>query len=436
MRTAIGTLRGRVGAAALAVALASQASGETLDDAWRLALESDSKVAAAVAQSDAAAAELAVARAARRPNLTASSSTSRFRDAPAFDFSGAGLPIVLPLFGGNTFTTAEARVSVPVYSGGAVAATIASAGAAHDSRERAVAAVIAAVKLGVAQAYLGVLRAQSALDVARSATASLRAHAKDVEDMRRSGAVPTNDYLAATVSLADAEQRELQADRGLAIARAAYNRATGRPLDASVAVEALPESFSVVPAPATLTELVANARTSRAELASLDAAASAWTARAEAAQAGRRPQLVVSGGYTYLENDVLNRRDYWSVALGVRWSPFDGGRTRETAAALHRQSDAAAAQRRDETLAVELEVTTAWHLRDAARARLAVAASAVQQADENLRVVRDRYRNGEGTNTEVLDAEALRTLTLGNRDSARYDAILSDLELAHAAARL
>jgi outer membrane protein len=426
----------RLGAAILLAALSSRVSAETLEDAWRLALGSDLKVVAAVAQTDAAAAELAAARAARLPNLTASSSTSRFRDPPAFDFSGAGLPVVLPLFGGNAFTMAEARVSVPVYSGGAVAATIASADAAHDSRERAAAAVISSVKLGVAEAYLGVLRAESALDVARSATASLRAHADDIEDMRRSGAVPTNDYLAAAVSLADAEQRELQADRALAIARATYNRATGRPLDAGVTVEVLPAAYSAAPPGATLTELVASARASRAELASLDAAATAWTARAEAARAGRRPQLSLSGGYTYLENDVLNRRDYWSVTLGVRWSPFDGGRTRETATALGRQSDAAVAERNDEALAVELEVTTAWHLRDAARARLTVTASAVQQADENLRVVRDRYRNGEGTNTEVLDADALRTLTLGNLDSARYDAILSDLRLAHAAGRL
>jgi outer membrane protein len=427
----------RLGAtAALLLALAGHASAETLEDAWRLALGSDLKVAAATAETDAAAAQLKAARAARLPTLTASSSTSRFRDAPAFDFSGAGLPIVLPLFSGNTFTMAEAKVSVPVYSGGAVTASIASASATHDSRERAAAAVVAGMKLGVAEAYIGVLRAQSALDVARAATASLRAHERDVEDMRRSGAVPTNDYLAAAVSLADAQQRELTADQSLAIARAGYNRATGRALDAMVTIDALPRSFSAVPGDATLADLVASARASRAELASLDAAASAWSAQANATQAARRPQLTVSGGYTYLENDVLNRNDYWSVALGVRWSPFDGGRTRETAAALRHQSDAALAERNDRARSVELEVTTAWHLRAAARARLDVAASAVQQADENLRVVRDRYRNGEGTNTEVLQAEALQTLSLGNLDSARYDAILADLRLAYAAGRL
>jgi outer membrane protein len=417
-------------------ALAATASAETLDDAWRTALSADLKVAAAADQAAAATAELEAARAARFPSLTASSSTNRFRDAPEFDFSGAGLPITLPLFSGNTVTMADARVTMPVFTGGALAANVLSATANRDSRVSAATATTAAVKLGVAAAYVGVLRAQSALGVARSAAASLRAHTADVEDMRRSGAVPTNDYLAAAVSLADAEQRELAADRGFAIARAAYNRAVGRPLDAVVSLDPLPPSFAVVPATVTLAELTGSARANRAELASLDSAASAWTAKAAATEAGRRPQLSVSGGYTHLDNEVLNRRDYWSVTLGVRWSPFDAGRTRASTAALRHAADATTAERNDRAAAIDLEVTTAWLERDAARARIGVATTAVQQADENLRVVRDRYRNGEGTNTEALTAETLRTQSLANLDSARYDAALAELTLAYAAGRL
>ena len=56
----------------------------------------------------------------------------------------------------------------------------------------------------------------------------------------------------------------------------------------------------------------------------------------------------------------------------------------------------------------------------------------IAQAEENLRVVRDRYRNGEGTNTEVLDAEALRSLTRGNLADARFDAAMAEYRLARA----
>ena len=45
----------------------------------------------------------------------------------------------------------------------------------------------------------------------------------------------------------------------------------------------------------------------------------------------------------------------------------------------------------------------------------------MEQAEENWRVVRDRYRNGEGTNTEVLDAEVLRSQSRSNFDNADFD---------------
>jgi outer membrane protein TolC len=58
------------------------------------------------------------------------------------------------------------------------------------------------------------------------------------------------------------------------------------------------------------------------------------------------------------------------------------------------------------------------------------------QADENLRVARDRYRNGVGTHTEVLDAEALRSLTDSNHLNAHYDLHLARLRLKKAVGEL
>ena len=65
-----------------------------------------------------------------------------------------------------------------------------------------------------------------------------------------------------------------------------------------------------------------------------------------------------------------------------------------------------------------------------------VAGSAVDQARENLRVVRNRYDAGASTNVEVLDAVALRIQALSNRDDARYEYALATLRLAQAAGLL
>jgi outer membrane protein TolC len=422
-------------AATIAAALlaAAAAGGETLGEAWRAALAGDATLLAARERAAAAQARLLAARAARLPEVSLSASADRWRDTPAFDFTAAGIPAVLPLWSGETLTMTDARLTVPLYTAGMIGANVSAAEAAAAARDRSAAALEQDVKLAVAETYVAVLSAASALAVAQTNRSSLAAHADDVAVMQRTGQVPRNDLLAANVALADAQQRVLQAENALAVARAAYNRRVGRPLDA--AVELSPD-LPVAAEGGELAELAAAARANRAELAGLEAAAAALEASAAAQRAERRPQLEAHGGYTSFENDVLNREDFWSIGLGVRWRLFDGGRSRESAAALSAESRATERERADLATLIELQVQSAWLDRAATRARIAVAEGAVGQAEENLRVVRDRYRNGEGTNTEVLDAEGLRAQALDNLDNARYDAALAGFRLARATGTL
>ena len=81
---------------------------------------------------------------------------------------------------------------------------------------------------------------------------------------------------------------------------------------------------------------------------------------------------------------------------------------------------------------VDLQVRRAWNDRGEAGSRLQVAQSAVEQASENLRVVRNRYQAGASTNAEVLDAEALREQSMSNLDNARFEVELAGLRLARA----
>lgn len=411
-------------------------SAETLEDAWRHALEADRVLQAHEIRDTAREASLDAARAARLPTLTLATEASRWRDTPAFELGV--VPGALPLFDGRSTTMSQVSLTYPLYSGRSIAANVTAAAASLDASRAARGTLVQTRKLEVAAAYVEVLRAESALDVARANAASLAAHSRDVADLERGGIVARNDALAAAVALADAEQRSLAAENALAVARAAYNRALGRPLSAAVVVEpAMPRVPAVAAVDAAdeqaaLQALVDRALATRGELAQLDAAADGLAAQAEAARAPTRPQVFLTGGYTAIDNEVLNRDDFWSLAVGVRWSLFDGGRSKSTASALARESEAVALDRAELAAQIELEVRRAWLELVSSRARLAVMEGAIAQAEENLRVVRDRYRNGEGTNTEVLDAEALRSLTRGNLADARFDAAMAEYRLARA----
>lgn len=429
------TLVVALGTVLAAVAIAP-AGAETLEEAWRIAIARDLTLEAAANRVAAAEADLDAARADRRPSVSASANALGFDETPSFDFSGAGVPAQLPLFAGSSMVMVDARITLPLYTSGMTRHAIGAAESGVTAERHAAESLAQQVKLDVAERYVDVLRTASAAAVAEGNVASLAAHLREVEDMYQGGSVPRNDFLTASVSLADAEQRRLRSNNAIDSARAAYNRLLGRPLASDTELEqALPGIEQRIDE-SSLDALTALAIDRREELRSLQASAVALESRAESTQAASRPQLALTGGYTFLENDFLNQEDYWTVGVGVKWTLFDAGRTRGRAASLALRSDALLDQRRDMETIVALEVRQAWLLRDETARRIEVARRAVDQAEENLRVVRDRYRNGEGTNSEVLDAEALRSSSLGNYDDARYDAALARYRLARAVGSL
>lgn len=418
------------------IAMAPPASAETLQEAWQIATAEDLTIEAAELRVTAAEAELSAAKGGRWPTLVASANATSFNETPAFDFSAAGLPGQLPLFSGSSQLTADARVTWPIFTSGMLSNSVQAAKLSVNAQRKQAAAHSQDVRLNVAAAYVGVLRARSELGVADSQVRSLTQHVDDVEDMFNTGAVAKNDLLAAEVSLAAARQRQLQAQNSVDLASAVYNKALGRSLTDAVSLdENLPgiDARLDINSLQALTEL---AFSNREELAGLHSAADATGARAESTRAQSRPQLALVGGYTAMENNFLNREDFWSIGVGFQWAIFDANRSRDKANSLSLQSSALYREYRDLQSVIELQVHSAWLQLNETNARIELASHAVEQADENLRVVRDRYRNGEGTNTEVLDAEGLRTLSRSNYDNAQYDAAFARYRLQRATGTL
>ena len=70
------------------------------------------------------------------------------------------------------------------------------------------------------------------------------------------------------------------------------------------------------------------------------------------------------------------------------------------------------------------------------RKRIDVTSKAISQAEENLRAAKIRFQNGAAINTEVLDAETLRTKSYDNYYNAIYDAVLATFKLQRAVGTL
>lgn len=421
---------------ALAVVAPGAGFAETLEDAWRMALAHDNTLAAAQADVEGAQARERAARAARWPAVDANAGYTRLNASPELDVSTpAGAFRSGPLFRNDQLVTGSVGVKLPLYAGGAISAGIHAAHQALAAAKDDAQVTRADLKLEVAQDYVSVLRARRALETSDSSVASLTAHVSDVASMVSRELVSRSDLLAAQVALANAEEERLRSSNAVSLAFAAYNRLLGEPLDRTVALDGhLPADVTLGGQP--LSALVHEALAGRNELRGLAARADALAAQSRAAQGRRLPQLALTGGYTHFDNQILDRENFASVGVGFTWRLFDGGQARQDAAALSSESRAVRHRLDELRSQIELQVRQAWLDSQAAQARLSASRAAVAEADENLRTTRELYGAGMGTNTQVLDAVALRVTAVNNRDDAALDLELARLELAHAVGEL
>lgn len=410
-------------------------SAETLSEAWQMGLSRNMEFAAVAAETQSARADESAARAERWPSLTAAASYTQFDSAPQLDIVAAGMALQAPIFPDQAYASGGVQLKLPLYTGGRISAQI---GAAHKTAIGAAdseAAARSTLRLMIANAYVTVLRSQRLLRAAESSVTSLSAHASDVKLMVERELVTRSDSLAAQVALANAEQLRVQADNDVALAYASYNRLLGEPS------ERTPELDAVLPIETALSEqplndLMQSALNARSELAALSARAEALSLQSDAQRAMLLPQLELTGGYSYLENEILDRQGYAAVGIGVRWNIFDGGSVRNRSESLRRASRAAQYRLDDLRAQVQLEVRQAWLDVRAAQARIAALREARAQAEENLRMSRELYGGELGTNTQVLDAVTLQIAATNNHDNAVLDEALALLTLERAVGRL
>ena len=81
---------------------------------------------------------------------------------------------------------------------------------------------------------------------------------------------------------------------------------------------------------------------------------------------------------------------------------------------------------------VTLEVTLAHVAATTARRRIEHDRPAIAEANENLRLVRNRYRNGQATPTDIVDAEVTLTRAQQRLVSADYEYLESLVGLDYA----
>ena len=399
---------------------------ETIEDAWRIAIDNNHQIKSAQADTSASEQQLYSAQGQRLPELNVGSGYTQLNETPAAKANCAGQSAQFNTSQAGS-VKAQAIASLPLFTSGRISHSINAAEAALEAAQHNEVSSVLAIKMQVAEVYVSVLRLESALQVSQTHVDSLASHDKDVKNLYDQGVVAKNDWLAAHVELANAHQLVVQATSFLDIAKAHYNQLLDRELTEAVR---LAPQFPTMPE-GTLLQLSNSSQTQRPELLVLGEQIEALEQQAKSVKAGSLPQVSLNGGYQYQENRYQAFQGLWMVNVGVQWKIFDGS-IRHNSDALIRQAISLKEQRDDLSSLISLQVRQAWLDIQDAQTRIEFTRQAITQADENMKVTKDRYRQGLSTNTEVLNAEDLRTRSHDNFNNAIYDAALATLHLRRA----
>jgi outer membrane protein TolC len=283
-----------------------------------------------------------------------------------------------------------------------------------------------------AQAFVRVLQLEA---MARATDAAVAAGESDHERARarrEAGLVTEADVLAVAVHLADVRQRQIGVAGDLAVARMQLAEAVGLPLTSAVVpVRPVGRTASADGEALVRQALAMHPAARQADLHLQLADNGQRTARA-----ALWPTLSVQAGWEFNGATLGAQESSWLIGASVRVNVFRGfadtARMSETRHAYVR----AAADRERVARQIEVDVRGALAQLEAARAREDAGRTALAQARESQRIIRDRYEGGLATATDVLRA-AEATLDAESRaTAAEMDVILRTVALDRAVGRL
>jgi outer membrane protein TolC len=413
--------------ASITRAQTDQPAGLTLPLAVEIALRTNPLVRATASGSELASSQVTEARAGRMPLVQFNQTFTRSNN-PVFVF---GSLLEQGRFSAQNFALdalndpaslnnfrSSLSVRVPLFDQHQTDTRVNQARIGKEQADAQAERIRQQIRFDVLRAYYGLLVARARKEVADEAVRMAEADVKRIRDMNEAGMVVASDLLSAQVQLAEFQQQQIQAEGDRITAQAALNTALGVSVDTpqNIAGELVEKEFAA----ASQEEFIRVAMRERPEMARAQLSLESAREQSRGARAQFLPRIDLFGNFGVSSQGWTSGSSDYTIGASLTFNIFDASRRARIDQASAAEEMATAEQ---ESLAsqIRLEVVRAYQLFISARARLTVAARAVEQARETLRIIQDRYREGLTTITESLRAQTTFVRTKLNLLAARYD---------------
>ena len=281
------------------------------------------------------------------------------------------------------------------------------------------------------KAYAGLLLSQENEAIIRQTLATARSHLKMVQSRYESGFVVKSDLLRARVHIAALEQQQLQAESQVQVAAAFLNAAMGVPIGGRY--ELISDLTVYAEDKQLLEDWIKQALSERPELQLLENLEDIAQSEVAKSRSARLPSLYLVGNYEWNTEDFSEWGDNYSLGAVVNVNLFTGYRLSAKIVQAKAELKQVSANKAHLERGIRVQTRQAFLWAQSAQKQIQVAEAAVAQAEEALRIVKNRYDSGLFTIVALLDAELALQQARTNRFKSIHDYNVARTDLALAA---
>jgi outer membrane protein len=361
------------------------------------------------------------AQADRMPRIDVTGGYTRYRyDNPLTPIVIDRLPLLpsdIPDFEKNVYD-GFATFSVPMFKGGRLTRGVTIAelkrSMAGDYHTRNLQELI----YNITAVYCKLAQLDELLRAFEAQEKGLQAHRRDVEFFFKAGTAPKLDLLKADTELAGATERRIQTRNNIASARELLRSIIGMddPGELAISFDRASLPAAHLP-PGDLGSALANRPDYKAALNKVKM----YEERVASAKGKRLPDIYASGDYGGRAGDQFSFKENWTLGVRLMLPVFDFGRIsseveRERYSLMNVKEEERALR-----LAIAREIKDAQTAISNAEERITVSEKAIGSAMEQARIEDLRYRAGDNTSTDVINAQTALIRSRSDHSQALFD---------------
>jgi len=316
------------------------------------------------------------------------------------------------------------NASLPVYAGGRINYGIESSKYLEQAARLDAETNKDEVIQNTIEAFANLFKAGSAVRLVKENLAQSQERTREFSNLEKNGLLPRNDLLKAELQTSNVELNLVDAENNLQLANINMDLMLGLPTTTTLLLDT--SGIEKKDDKRTLEEFFQLAMNSRKDIAALDLRKKAAETGVKAVKGEKLPGISITGGYLAADvpkfisiTNVVNLGVGVSYNIGSLWK--NKAKEKEAQAKVS-ELTATQALVNDQ---VQMQVSKSYLSLLSQRKKIEVYAKAVEQANENYRIVKNKFDNSLATTSDLLDADVAKLQANLSYTLARADAFVA-----------